>query len=123
MRSQVESLEVCPRKTKYQLLNLEGNPLIQMKRMVLVGYLVISEDGFRHTTKERKEIKRGKLPLRAATGHTNVTGTSTRSHGISASLQGQNAPHLIYVGRLNPHTTTEQLREHMHDVGITDIAF
>ena len=86
------------------------------------GRISGDEDGFRHTTKERKEIKRGKLPLRAATGHTDVTGTSTGSHGISASLQGQNAPYLIYVGRLNPHTTTEQLREHMHAVGITDIA-
>ena len=55
-------------------------------------------EGFRHSSKERKDIKRGQHQLRAATGHDEIRGSSTGSHQVSTSSQGNSAPYLIYVG-------------------------
>ena len=60
----------------------------------------LAEEGFRHSSRERRGIKRGQHQLRAATGHDEIRGSSIGSHRIriSASSQGNSAPYLIYVG-------------------------
>ena len=79
-----------------------------------------SDTGFRHSTKARRNILRGQAGLNAASGQQDVHGSSTSEHRIKAASTSRT--YLIYVGKLSPHTTCDDLRCHLSDVQITDVA-
>ena len=79
-----------------------------------------SDTGFRHSTKARRNILRGQAGLNAASGQQDVHGSSTSEHRIKAASTSRT--YLIYVGKLSPHTTCDDLRCHLSDVQITDVS-
>lgn len=81
-----------------------------------------ADEGFRHSAKERKNIRRGGTGLHAAVNRRDIHGTSTGQHRVSAAGQSGPSTYLVYAGKLAANTTCDDLRCHLNDVGIQDIA-
>jgi hypothetical protein len=79
-------------------------------------------EGYRHTNSQRKNIRRGRTGLSAATGQSDILGNSRGNHRISASVTPTNDSYLVYVGKLSVNTTSDDLRCHLADIGVNDVA-
>ena len=77
---------------------------------------------FRHSVRERKNIQRGNVGLRAAVKMKDIRGSSTNAFCISSTSQAQNKSYLVYVGNLDVGTTEENLRKHLLTVKVKDVA-
>ena len=80
-----------------------------------------NSDGFQHTVEERRSILKGRTNLRATTlGQQDIKGTSEKVHIISAAEERRT--HLLYVGGLHVNTAEKDLRSHLCDIQIRDVA-
>ena len=85
-----------------------------------------SEEGFRHTSSERNNIRRGRprhekngLQVAEDAKRKPVTGTGLQERHIQASREARKMnTHLIYVGNLSKQTTEKALREHLTEIEI-----
>ena len=79
--------------------------------------------GFRDSYQERKNILKGNFHLNYAGGQSDIRGTSLRSHRISAAYQPSHVnKHLVYVGKLASDTSCDDVRCHLSDIQINDVA-
>ena len=77
---------------------------------------------YRHSTKERKNILRGRTGARLPVQQGDIRGTSNNSHRINAARQPSSGTSLVYVGKLAVNTSCDDLRCHLSDVNIGDVA-
>ena len=77
--------------------------------------------GFRHTSKQRRDIQRGlQVSQNFLANQKDICGASEGNHRItSAEKQGTT---MVYVGRLNSNTTEDDLRAHLHDIEVNQVA-
>ena len=80
-----------------------------------------SDAVYRHSTKERKNILRGRTGARLPVQQGDIRGTSNNSR-INAARQPSSGTSLVYVGKLAVNTSCDDLRCHLSDVNIGDVA-
>ena len=79
--------------------------------------------GFRLSNQERKNILRGNFQLNAASGQSDIRGTSSGNHRIRSAVQlSHTNKYLVYVGKLAPNTSCDDLRCHLSDFDITNVS-
>ena len=90
-------------------------------RTLLYNQVNSTDIGFQHSTRERQNIARGKTNLRAATlNQPDIRGESNNKYRLRAAED--RATNLVYIGRLAPNTQECDIRSHLKDIGIDDIA-
>ena len=78
-------------------------------------------DGFQHPREQRRNILKG-VQGRQCTNK-DVTGTSELTHKVQAAPQQlATGTFTIYVGRLHRDTNTQLLRDHLKEIGVSDVS-
>ena len=87
------------------------------------------ENQFRHSNQNRRKILKGRKVDSANSGaKCEITGSSTSQHRIQAAnydTGNADTPHqpktsLVYVGGLSRHTTEDDIRAHLQDIGVSN---
>ena len=82
-----------------------------------------SNAGFRHSSQERKNILRGSVRVNGANNQKDIRGASNSNHRIKAAVQNSVVSNiLVYVGKLAPNTTCDDVRCHLNDVNIDNVS-
>ena len=82
-----------------------------------------SNAGFRHSSQERKNILRGSVRVNGANNQKDIQGASNSNHRIKAAVQNSVVSNiLVYVGKLAPNTTCDDVRCHLNDVNIDNVS-
>ena len=79
------------------------------------------EDGFRHSTWQRKNILKGGQ-VKSIVNQPEVKGTSHNNFDIKACVSETSGIYAVYVGKLQHSSTTEKIRAHLNKVKIGGVA-
>jgi hypothetical protein len=89
----------------------------------MINPLAVGPDtGFRLSSKERKNILKGRGHARTGISQRDIRGSSDKKYCITAAQQPTGNSSLVYIGNLKSETSEMEVRKHLANLGISCVS-